>query len=80
MYNSKIFESYSDELALRLYKAYGMKKKMAILNPPQNSTTQAPWLRRTDNKIYIDDPHRGEIELNSNEEQDLFLMGYIWEK
>lgn len=56
----RIFEDFTDEDALIMFRAYGM-------NTPHNNHTgpaaRAPWVNPTENKIYIYDPMKGPEEL-----------------
>ncbi len=74
---TKIFDSYSDELAHIFFGAYGMRN----ISAPKKSNVLVPWARQEKGYIEIQDPHKGEITLpGSLAENRIWLSrcGYLY--
>lgn len=73
--DQKIFDSYEDPSAHLFFEAYGMQKNLHSKGPGKN---KVPWIKVKENRIIIEDPHRGHFEVTNNSlaEVDLFESGY----
>lgn len=73
---SRIFAGYHDLNAHHFLKAYGMIHPIPLHK--KEDKIIAPWISYIDNKVIINDPHRGKIELSENDSKDLNNFGIAW--
>ena len=69
----RAFTGYDDPLAQEFFRLYGAQKKSS--NTPRVNFL-VPWVKKQGDSYYIQDPHRGEVHVQS--ERELANLGYLF--